>query len=108
MPRLRMVSLGFAIGVATFLFGCQPRTAAPGPVTVDTMSPPARTSGKPAYVTAAQFDFKAILPGPPADDSDAHRAEVDRMLSMQADRTAAQEERCRSQEQVNVFAFAEV
>jgi acid phosphatase (class A) len=61
-----------------------------------------------AYVTPAEFDFRALLPGPPTDDSPEHKAEVDRMLSMQADRTPAQELRCKSQEEVTVFAFAEV
>jgi acid phosphatase (class A) len=57
------------------------------------------------YISAAQFDFKTLLPGPPADDSAAHKAEVDRMLSLQESRTPAEVARCTSEEKVTAFAF---
>jgi acid phosphatase (class A) len=60
----------------------------------------------PRWVKPTDFDFPALLGGPPADDSDAHRGELDQVLSLQADRTPAQAARCRAEEVFDVFAFA--
>lgn len=60
------------------------------------------------YVTPEQFDLQALLGDPPADDSPRHRAELDKLLSLQADRTPAQEEQCRKEERVTVFYFEPV
>jgi acid phosphatase (class A) len=68
---------------------------------------PAPTS-QPAYLAPDNFDFKALLGGPPADDSQLHRDEVDRMLKLQAERTPAEIARCESEVEVSVFAFASV
>lgn len=104
------------LGLAGALTACRhqaPPAVAPAtqPAAADHMGPLPGATTRPAatvYLRPDDVDFRKLLPGPPADDSDAHRAEVDRMLSLQADRTPAQEKRCKSQEQVTVFAFAEV
>src|SRR5439155_27099341 len=49
-----------------------------------------------------------LLPPRPPDGSQAHRAEIERMLAMQAQRTPADVARCKSEEEVTVFAFADV
>ena len=61
-----------------------------------------------AWISPAQFDFKAILPGPPADDSPEHKQEIDRMLDLQFRRTPDEVKRCQSEEDVTVFAFSTV
>src|SRR6476469_3079997 len=73
-----------------------------------TASAPTQSSAKAVYVQASDFDLKELLPPPPPDGSQAHRAEIERMLAMQAQRTPAEEARCRSEEEVTVFAFADV
>jgi len=65
-------------------------------------------AGRGAYVAPDQFDFEQLLGAPPADDSARHRQELDRMLSLQADRTPAEERRCKSEETISVFAFSDV
>jgi acid phosphatase (class A) len=62
----------------------------------------------PGFISPADFDFAAILGNPPADDSQEHHEEVDRMLALQAARTPEQEQRCKSEEKVTPFVFAEV
>ncbi len=63
---------------------------------------------QPAYISPEQFDFHALLPDPPKDDSAAHLVEVDTMLILQHKRTPEDEARCKSEEEVTVFAFATV
>src|SRR5690242_2890737 len=60
------------------------------------------------YVRASDFDYKAVLGEPPADDSAAHVAEIEQMLKLQANRTRAEESRCQSEEEVTVMNFADV
>ena len=60
------------------------------------------------FVTADQFDFKALLGDPPADNSPEHKAEIDRLLDLQAARTPEEEHRCKDEEEVTVFAFSTV
>jgi hypothetical protein len=68
----------------------------------------AAPTSQPAYLAPDNFDFKALLGGPPADDSQQHKDEVARMLSLQAARTPAEVARCKSEEEVTVFAFSTV
>lgn len=63
---------------------------------------------RPAWVTPDQFDFKQLLGQPPADNSAEHRAEVNRMLDLQAARTPDQVRRCLDEVDVTAFAFASV
>jgi len=60
------------------------------------------------FVTADQFDFKSLLGNPPADNSPEHKAEVNRILDLQAARTPEEERRCKDEEEVTVFAFSTV
>ena len=60
------------------------------------------------YLTADQFDFKALLGDPPADGSPEHKQEVDRMLDLQAARTPQEVRRCQDEEEVTAFAFSTV
>jgi acid phosphatase (class A) len=60
------------------------------------------------WLKPGDFDLKSLLGGPPADDSAEHRAEVDKLLSLQADRTPDEVARCKSEEDVTVFAFSTV
>ena len=60
------------------------------------------------YVAPDQFDLQALLGDPPAENSPEHKAEVDRLLDLQASRTPAEEHRCKDEEEVTVFAFATV
>ncbi len=68
-------------------------------------APSSTQSASVPYITPDQFDFKAILTPPPADDSPEHKAEVDRMLSLQEARTPEDIKRCKSEEKVTAFAF---
>src|SRR5690349_7266797 len=63
--------------------------------------PPAASATPHApYVRADDIDYKSLLPGPPADGSPAHGAEIEQMLKLQASRTPAEEARCQSEEEV--------
>jgi hypothetical protein len=63
---------------------------------------------KPVYVQPQDIDWASILPGPPADDSPEHQAEVATLLHWQAKRTSEEAARCKSEEEVNAFVFSEV
>ena len=68
----------------------------------------AAPASQPAYLAPDNFDFKALLGDPPADDSQQHKDEVARLLTLQANRTPGEVARCKSEEEVTVFAFATV
>jgi hypothetical protein len=72
------------------------------------MSAAMPAAAKPLYVKADDADWSAMLPGPPADDSPEHRAEVATLLHWQEKRTAEDVARCKSEEEVTAFVFAEV
>jgi hypothetical protein len=60
------------------------------------------------FVTSDQFDFKSLLGDPPPDGSAEHKAEVNKILDLQASRTPEEERRCKDEEEVTVFAFSTV
>ena len=60
------------------------------------------------FVKPEDVDSAALLPGPPADDSAAHQAEVATLLHWQERRTAQDVTRCRSEQDVTVFVFSDV
>ena len=66
------------------------------------------TAGKDLFLTPEQFDFDALIGKPPADDSPQHVAEADQMLAIQDHRTAQEVKRCKAEEKVDPFIFAEV
>jgi acid phosphatase (class A) len=63
---------------------------------------------QPIYLQPEQLDWASILPGPPADDSPEHQAEISTLLQWQAKRTMEDVSRCRSEENVTVFVFSQV
>ncbi|HTX23183.1 MAG TPA: phosphatase PAP2 family protein [Steroidobacteraceae bacterium] len=71
-----------------------------------------RGAGKGLYSDVAQCaDLAALklvrlLPPPPGEGSPEERAELDELLRLQANRTAAQAERARQDAEVSVFRFA--
>jgi hypothetical protein len=65
-------------------------------------------ASQPAYLAPDNFDFKALLGNPPADDSQQHKDEVNQLLALQASRTPDEIARCKSEEDVTVFAFSTV
>jgi acid phosphatase (class A) len=89
--RWRILFLHVAVGLVL-------ATAAPGDV--QTNQAPAG-----AYVSAGEFDLRALLPDPPADDSPATRAEIEELLKLQAARTPEQVARVEAEDTVNVYAF---
>jgi hypothetical protein len=73
-----------------------------------TLSLAATPASQPAYLAPDNFDFRALLGNPPADDSQQHKDEVARLLTLQANRTPEEVARCKSEEEVTVFAFSTV
>jgi acid phosphatase (class A) len=65
-------------------------------------------ASRPIYVTASDFDFQKLLGDPPADDSQEHRDEVDRMLALQAARTPEEVQRCQDEVAVSEFSFSKI
>jgi len=60
------------------------------------------------WISPDHFDERAIMGEPPKDDSPEHQEEIATMLSLQEHRTKEEIERCKSEENVTVFAFASV
>ena len=64
---------------------------------------------QPHYLKPDAIDVVALLPDPPADDSAEHREELNLLLKLQQDRTAADVARCTEEEDhFSVFEFADV
>ncbi len=71
----------------------------------------ARAATQPAFktwISPDHFDERAIMGEPPKDDSPEHRAEIEKMLALHAHITPAEQKRCASEVDVNVFAFSSV
>jgi acid phosphatase (class A) len=71
--------------------------------------------GQPARAQATQpqsglapddFDFKQLLGDPPAAGSPEEKAEIDKLLQMQKDRTDEEIKRCKDEVEVQPFAFS--
>jgi acid phosphatase (class A) len=65
-------------------------------------------TSQPAYLAPDNFDFKALLGDPPADDSQQHKDEVNLLLTLQASRTPDEIARCQSEVDATVFSFSTV
>jgi acid phosphatase (class A) len=63
---------------------------------------------QPAYLAPDNFDFKALLGGPPANDSQTHKDDMAKVLEYQTTRTPEMIARAKSEEEVTVFIFADV
>lgn len=68
----------------------------------------AEPAARAPYIAPGDIDVKALLIGPPVDNSAEHRQEVDALLRYQDSRTAEDVKRCKDEEEVTVFAFADV
>jgi acid phosphatase (class A) len=77
-------------------------------VTVFAAGVGARGADVSRYVQPGDIDWASILPGPPADDSEQHQAEVAQMLELQNRRTATDVIRCRGEVDLTFNAFADV
>jgi acid phosphatase (class A) len=64
-------------------------------------------AGHANYVDPAVVVLERVLPPPPAPGSAAERAELDEMLKVQAERTAAQADRARDDAQKSIFRLAD-
>lgn len=62
----------------------------------------------PHWITPQQFDFKALIGDPPADNSAEHKQEMSHMLDLQASRTPEDEHRCQQEVKLSVFLFSNV
>jgi acid phosphatase (class A) len=60
------------------------------------------------YIGADAIDIKAVLPAPPADNSPAGRAELDRMLALQGSRTPEQVADIKAEGPLTPYMFATV
>ncbi|HEX4055920.1 MAG TPA: phosphatase PAP2 family protein [Tepidisphaeraceae bacterium] len=60
------------------------------------------------FVQPDDIDIKSILSPPPAQDSDQTRAEIERLLQLQAKRTDADVKRIRSEVKFTPFIFSDV
>jgi hypothetical protein len=58
------------------------------------------------YVEPTDFDFKTLLPTPPADHSDAWRTEMDQLLKLQDKRTDDDLKRIESEQKMTAFIFS--
>ena len=105
MSRFRIASAPLCLVLALAL-GCsstKSQSAAPAAPTT------ARAARAPvASIAPDQFNYKEILGDPPADDSEEHRQEVQRMLQLQDSRTPEDVRRAKAEEVVTVFAFSDV
>ncbi len=77
-------------------------------VMVTVFAAAARGADVSRYVQPGDIDWASILPGPPADDSQEHQAEVAQMLALQNRRTSADVTRCRGEVDLTFNAFADV
>src|SRR5438270_7222971 len=99
MRRLTVLALLSIVWVLGCRHATPPRAAQPeGRDTAVALQGP--------YLGGEAFNYKALLPAPPADGSAVHRGEIDQMLELQARRTPDEIRRCQSEEEVTVFTFA--
>jgi acid phosphatase (class A) len=62
----------------------------------------------PFYLSANAVDVMALLPGPPSPGSEQDQGDLQCVLDVQASRTDAQVARARREEDLTIFAFADV
>ena len=70
----------------------------------------AKNAGEgPHYLSADAVDWRRLLaPGPPAEQSDKAKADLDAVLAAQTARTPADVARCRAEDKLRPWAFADV
>jgi acid phosphatase (class A) len=62
----------------------------------------------PKYIHPQDVDSASIMPGPPADDSAEHKAEIETVFQWQNKRTTEDVQRCKKEATADVFVFADV
>ncbi len=65
------------------------------------------SAARATFVSAKDFDFKAMFAPPPAEDSQQEKDEIDQLLKFQADRTDAQVARIKSENKMTGFIFSQ-
>jgi hypothetical protein len=85
-----------------------PRSSLPALLVLTLLCISAEPVARAPYIAPGDIDVKALLIGPPDDNSVEHRQEVDALLRYQDSRTAEDVKRCKDEEEVTVFAFADV
>jgi acid phosphatase (class A) len=95
---------------ALLLCGCQDLRQKPA--RAQQTAPPAQTqptgAAAPVYISSNALDVAALLPGPPSPESEQDRGDLQCVLDVQASRTDQQVARAHGEEDLTVFAFADV
>jgi acid phosphatase (class A) len=60
------------------------------------------------FLEPGEIDYKTILPGPPAPDSDVAKQDIDEVLQLQESRTPAEIEHARSEVDLSPYVFSQV
>jgi hypothetical protein len=68
----------------------------------------AATTQETHYLQPVEIDVKAIIAAPPAEGSPEQKAEIEKMLALQAQRTPEEAARCKAESEMNPFIFASV
>lgn len=103
MSRNWLRGLIVLVGVGTFLAGC---STTPAPTAASPQINP-----KPAvagYLAPGSIDPSAVVPDPPADDAAATRADLDRLLAIQAARTPEIVARVQTEGALSPYLFRSV
>jgi acid phosphatase (class A) len=112
---MRTRILIFIANIAFVLAGCATQPPAPpqgvtrAPVQAGTVLAAAQfaPTASGAYLTATSLNLYRLLPSPPEAGSARERAELDELLSIQANRTPAEVQRARDDANVSIFRFAD-
>jgi acid phosphatase (class A) len=105
-----LVFLTAAAAAALFVSACQDLRHQPAADRAQQSSRYAQTqpTAAPVYLPADAVDVAALLPGPPTTGSEQDQGDLRTVLDVQASRTDAQVARARAEEDLTVFAFADV
>jgi acid phosphatase (class A) len=107
-----------ALSASSLLWGCQAQQqqAANEPIQqqrsqaqqTPATQPAAAAAAAPMYLAPDAVDVAALLPGPPSPGSEQDQGDLQCVLDVQASRTDEQVARARGEEDLTVFAFADV
>jgi acid phosphatase (class A) len=112
---MRNRTLIFIVNIAFALVSCATQAPAPpqgvtrAPVQAGTVLAASQfaPTASGAYLTATSLNLYRLLPSPPEAGSARERAELDELLSIQANRTPAEVQRARDDANVSIFRFAD-
>ncbi len=107
--RAAIVQPLIALVLANLLWGCQEsRQPAASKAPQHQAQRQQTQSPAPVYLAPDAVDVAALLPGPPTTGSEQDQGDLQTVLNVQASRTDEQVARARSEEDLTVFAFADV